>query len=178
MVSSEHLQDRDECRVVIRPNQSASWRQSMLFLAAIALPLLTIAVVMATQGLWLILPFAGLELAVLFVALYVVSHAARRCEVVSVTPSQVTVEKGRNRSRCQRKGGPEQRFEFVRAWVRVELSRNQARRLHPRQVWIGASGHRVELGNFLNDDEKAALASELKRLLSCGSPAQVYASES
>jgi uncharacterized membrane protein len=70
--------------MVIRPNRSLSWRQSMMFLGAIAVPLLLISVVLATRGFWLVLPFAGLELAALFACFYVVSHAAQRCEVVSI----------------------------------------------------------------------------------------------
>lgn len=66
MVTSNKPPDSDELRVVIRPNRSLSWRQSMVFLGAISVPLLLISVVLAAQGFWLILPFAGVELAALF----------------------------------------------------------------------------------------------------------------
>jgi uncharacterized membrane protein len=46
----------------------------------------------------------------------------------------------------------------------VQLS-GVGRGWYPRRVWIGASGRRVELGEFLIDDEKANLAAELNRLL-------------
>jgi uncharacterized membrane protein len=151
-------------RVVIRPNRSLSWRQSMIFLALIAVPLLLISVVMAFQGFWLILPFAGIELAALYACIYLVSHACRRCEVVSISDSMVTVEKGRDRGRGTVSGGPQQRMEFTRAWVRVELSQAVGR-WYPRRLWIGASGRRVEIGEFLVDHEKAALADELRRWL-------------
>lgn len=153
------------CRVVIRPNRSSSWRQSMMFLAAIAVPLLLISVVLAAKGFWPILPFAGLELAGLFACIYVVSHAARRCEVVSISESLVRVEKGRERGRCPGKGGPEQCVDFARGWVRVELVSSRDR-WYPRRLWIGASGRRIEVGGFLADEEKAELAAQLHRLLS------------
>jgi uncharacterized membrane protein len=165
MVISDSCPDTKERRVVVRPNRSLSWRQSMVFLGAIAVPLLLIATVLAAKGFWLVLPFAGIELAALFACIYVVSHAARRCEVVSIGDTMVRVQKGRERGRCGDSGGPEQTFEFVRAWVRVELSR-KTNQLHPRRLWIGASGRRVELGEFLVDAEKAELAAELNRLLS------------
>jgi uncharacterized membrane protein len=94
-----------------------------------------------------------------------VSHAACRCEVVSIGESMVTVEKGRDRGRDIDRGGPQQCTEFARGWVRVELSR-RANHWYPRRLWIGASGKRVEIGEFLVDDEKAELAAELHRLLS------------
>jgi uncharacterized membrane protein len=77
----------------------------------------------------------------------------------------VTVEKGRDRGRRPERGGPEQRVEFARGWVRVELSRG-AERWYPRRLWIGASGRRVEIGAFLIEEEKAELAAELHKLLS------------
>ena len=165
MVMCDSCPDDKICRVVIRPNRSLSWRQSMVFLAAIAVPLLLISVVLAAKGFWPILPFAGLELAALFASIYVVSHAAQRCEVVSISESLVKVEKGRDRGRCPGKGGPEQCVEFARGWARVELTKCRDH-WYPRRLWIGASGRRVEVGGFLADEEKAELATQLRRLLS------------
>ena len=152
-------------RITIRPNRSLSWRQSMVFLGATAVPLLLISVVLAAKGYWLVLPFAGLELAALFACLYVVAHAACRCEVVSIGESVVTVEKGRDRGLGPEQVGPEQRMQFARGWARVELSEKSSH-WYPRRLWIGASGRRVEIGEFLVDDEKTELAAELHRLLS------------
>jgi uncharacterized membrane protein len=46
----------------------------------------------------------------------------------------------------------------------VELSKAVGR-WYPRRLWIGASGRRVEIGEFLVDDEKAVLAAKLRRWL-------------
>lgn len=165
MVIIDHCSDSHTCRVVIRPNRSLSWRQSMVFLGATAVPLVLISVVLASQGFWMILPFAGLEIAALFVCIYIVSHACRRCQVVSIGDGRVTVEKGKDRGRCAESGGPELRIEFARSWVRVELA-PAAKRWHPRRLWIGSSGERVEIGEFLVDEEKTELATQLQRMLS------------
>ena len=164
MVTSDNCSDTHVHRIVIRPNRSLSWRQSMIFLALIAVPLLLVSGALAFQGFWLILPFAGLELAALFACIYMVSHASLRCEVVSIGDSKVTVEKGRERGRDDASGGPEQRTEFVRAWARVELS-GSVDNWYPRRLWIGESGRRVEIGEFLIDDEKKKLATRLRRWL-------------
>lgn len=63
------------------------------------------------------------------------------------------------------RGGPDERTEFARGWVRVELT-TATGHWYPRRLWIGASGRRVEIGGFLIDDEKADLAAELHKLLS------------
>lgn len=135
----------------------------MLFLTAIAVPLLLMSLVLAAQGFWLVLPFAGLELVILFACFYLVSHEGQRCEVVSISASRVMVEKGRNRV-GGRRGGPQERAEFPRAWVRVDLSGGDT--WYPSRLWLGASGRRIEIGDFLVDDEKATLAADLKRWLS------------
>jgi len=36
---------------------------------------------------------------------------------------------------------------------------------YPRRLWIGASGRRVEIGDFLVDEEKKELAAKLQRWL-------------
>ena len=165
MVTTDQCADSHVQRVVIRPNQSLSWRQSMIFLGATAVPLVLISVVLATQGFWLILPFAGLEIAALFVCIYLVAHACRRRQVVSIGDNRVTVEKGRERGRGSESGGPELRVEFARSWVKVELT-PATKRWHPRRLWIGSSGERVEIGEFLVEEEKAELATQLQRMLS------------
>jgi uncharacterized membrane protein len=166
MVVCDSCPDTKLRRVMVRPNRSLSWRQSMVFLGAIAVPLVLVSVVLALKGYWLILPFAGIELAGLFVCLYLVAHAACRCELISIGDSVVTVEKGRDRGRsAEGRGGPELRAEFARAWVRVEFT-GSVRQRYPRRLWIGASGRRVEIGGFLADREKSELAAELDRLLS------------
>ena len=164
MVVSDSCPETQLRRVMIRPNRSLSWRQSMVFLGAIAVPLMLVSVVLGLKGYWMILPFAGLELAALFASLYLVAHAANRCEVVSIGESVVRVEKGRDRARNADRLGPDYCTEFARGWVRVEFSRRPGPQ-HPRRLWIGASGKRVEIGSFLVDEEKAALARELHRLL-------------
>jgi len=136
----------------------------MMFLGATAVPLTLVSGVLAYQGFWLILPFAGIEIAVLFGCIYLVSHACRRCQVVSVDDATVVVEKGRDRGRGDASGGPDTTMEFSRNWARVELTAASPR-WHPRRLWIGASGQRVEIGEFLVDEEKAALAAQLKRML-------------
>jgi len=149
--------------VVIRPNRSLSWRQSMLFVAAVALVLGTVSVVFAFKGYWMILPFAGLELAALIWCSYLVAHSGMRCEVVSMDESQVVVEKGRQRCSGSGSGGPESSISFPRAWARVELLPHEG--WYPDRLVIGASGNRVELGEFLAEDEKKELAGNLKKLL-------------
>lgn len=130
----------------------------MAFYVGISVFCLSIATVFALKGYWMIFPFAGLELLALGAGFYVAAHASSRRQVVSINGEQVTVEKGRLRS------GPQRRWELPRSWTRVLLEQADDRR-DVRRLWLGASGRRVELGEFLTDSEKDGLAHHLRGLL-------------
>ena len=164
MVTAEHSRDPAFWRVVIQPNCSFTWRQSMAFLAGTSVVSLSIAGVFAAKGYWMIFPFAGLELFALGAAFYVVANAARRRQVGSITASQVTVEKGKVR-RGAHSGGPQSSEAFPRNWTRVEIVGEDGG-THPRsRLWVGAFGRRVELAEFLVEEEKQSLARQLKDLI-------------
>ncbi len=158
VVTAENNIDVDFWRLVIEPNCSLTWRQSMAFLIGMAVLLLSIATVFAVKGYWLILPFAGLELAALGTCFYLVAHASRRRQVVTITADCVTVEKGRVRA------GPQTRTDLPRCWTRVELV-GRADTWYPPRLWLGAAGGRVEVGEFLCAEEKAGLAEQLRNLI-------------
>jgi uncharacterized membrane protein len=163
MVSTECSKDEIECRLVIQPNRSLSWGESMVFISGAGFLLGTVGLVFAIEGYWMILPFAGAEVAALVYCTYRVADAGYRCEVVSIDAVQVLIEKGRRRRRNSARGGPETSVSFPRAWVRVELRPHHG--WYPDRLLVGASGNFVELGAFLADDEKHQLAGELQRLL-------------
>lgn len=158
MVTTESNTQGNYWRLVIEPNCSLTWRQSMAFFTGISVLLLSIATVFALKGYWMIFPFAGLELIALGAGFYVTAHATSRRQVVSITEDLVTVEKGKLRQ------GPQSRTDLPRCWTRVAFENADDQRQF-RRLWLGASGSRVEVGEFLTDDEKDGLASHLRRLI-------------
>ena len=68
MLSTYCTPGRAECQVVIRPNRSLTWRQSLFFIGLVSLLLFTVSGVFASLGYWLVLPFAGLEVLALLAA--------------------------------------------------------------------------------------------------------------
>jgi uncharacterized membrane protein len=141
---------------VIRPNQSLSWRQAVQVYAAIAIVCLGIGIAYALHGFWTVLPFAGLEILVLGAAFYLCLTRSQIREVVSVNASVVTVEKGRKI--------PEERWECPRAWARISLEPPQFA-WYPSRLAIAFQGRQVELGAFLNEEERRALAAELQQVI-------------
>lgn len=163
MVTTERSKDASRVRVVIEPNQSLTWRESLIFFAAIALLSLAVALAFSLQGYWPILPFAGLELAALGGAIYLVAQRGRIRHLITITAATVQVEKGRLRGRGDG-GGPECSTEFPRAWTRVDLV-TPRRGWYPSRLVIGASGRSVVVGEFLTDEERRELKVSLHKLL-------------
>ncbi len=142
--------------VLLAPNCSMSWPGVMRFWLLVCAVSLGIGTLFAIRGLWPVLPLAGLELLALGSALYVVQHRARVRELVKVGPEEVAVERGRERPEC--------RWVFPRAWVRVTL-REPPYRGHPSELVLRSHGREVAIGRFLVEEERAAVASELRDVL-------------
>jgi uncharacterized membrane protein len=160
---SEDAADGQRNCLIIKPNRSLSWRQSIGFVAVTGIFLMVISAVFAAKGLWLIFPFAGLEIAAFAYATYVVMDVGYRCEVVSIDGDEVLVQKGRQRRGKSQRGGPESSASFPLGWARIEFVKSAG--WYPGQLLISASGKTVELGEFLPEEEKAELADALEAML-------------
>ena len=108
------------------------------------------------QGLTLILPFAGLELAALGAALYISAWRGGRREVIHITPEQVRVETGRD--------VPEQEVVFDRSWVQVVIEKPWSH-WYPSRLLLRSHGKQMEIGSFLNEEERQALAFTLRKAI-------------
>ena len=120
----------------------------------VALCLLGMSVAFALRGFWPVLPFAGLELLALGTAFYLCFSRSQWLEVVSIDADLVTVEKGRWQA--------EERWECPSVWARVQLEKSPIA-WYPSRLVIAYQGRGVEIGRFLCDDERAALADALRR---------------
>lgn len=149
---------RVETRLVIGPNASLSARQAWLFMGLTTAVGLGIAVGMTLLGFWPVLPFAGLELSALGVAVYVSVRRNAYREVLVFEPERLRIE-----------------FGVVGRGVGtvVELSRQSTRALleagpnrhAPTRLVLSCAGQRVRIGSCLTDAERERLAVRLKQLL-------------
>jgi uncharacterized membrane protein len=153
MVRVEREKSGQGFRFVLAPNRSISWRELLLFYLLTCFVALAIGIFFTLQGLWLVLPFSGLEMMALGLGLYVTSRKVYRREVISLDSDRFLIEKGVQRV--------DQCWEFRTPWVRVNDDHDNDRRGRRRLV-ISASGSNVEVGSFLADSEKDALAFQLK----------------
>jgi uncharacterized membrane protein len=127
-----------------------------MFFLSLVLVSGSVATVFTLQGFWLVLPFAGLELVAVGTGLYLVSRRCYECEVISIAGDAVQVEKGHNY--------PRERWTFARIWAHAVLERCPWE-WYPSRLMIRSHGRSVEVGSFLNEEERRQLASELSRSL-------------
>lgn len=155
MVDMRHLPEIGISSFVLTPNRSLSWRGTLwLYLSLVALSS-AIGIGFAIRGLWLVLPFAGLEMIALGVGLYLVARNSYRQEVIHVARHDIRIERGWTR--------PVQVATLPRMSSRVELVRPTRR--EAGRLTIHSHGKAEEVGNFLNEHEREGLASDLARAL-------------
>jgi uncharacterized membrane protein len=148
--------EAEQQRLEIHPNCSLSVRGARYFFAAACVVPFGMGGVLAWKGFWPILPFAGLEMAVLAWALKVSLERRFHSQTITVTDTDVRVESRERRRSTQ--------VVFPRHWARVKL-RRPAARLHPTRLTIESHGRQCELGSFLTEEERRGLAERLQRLI-------------
>lgn len=158
MVSST-VDTKHNWRIVVRPNRSLTRRQLQLVFLVIAGICLSIASVFAVLGMWPVLPFAGAEVMAVGIGFYLSAVSGRETEVVSVNSDEVAVEKVRSRLT--------QRWVTQRAWAQIRLLPPRIR-WYPTRLVIRSHGKQVELGAFLNEDERRQLAGTLRDVINDG----------
>jgi uncharacterized membrane protein len=143
-------------RIEICPNCSLTLRGARLFFGLACIVPLGVAGFLTLRGFWPILPFAGLEMALLGWALGLSLQRRFHRQTITVTECDVRVE-SRIRAHCEH-------VVFPRHWAQVKL-RRPAARLHPSRLTIESHGRACELGSFLTEEERRGLALRLQRLI-------------
>jgi uncharacterized membrane protein len=136
----------DYC-VVSRRNDSLGTRPRWTLFATLAGLSLGFAVAFATAGMWLVLPYSALEIAVLAAAFACVERRAGEWERLTVAGDRVVLE--------QASGGRVTRHEWNRPWLVVRVDGDGAVRL---------GGEAVAFGDALPAAERIAVARALRRL--------------
>ncbi len=134
-------------------------RQTLWFMASISFIVSTIAIGFAVIGAWPALPFAGLELLALGAALHV--SRARVRETIHVDPVRVDIHRQwLGRLPLHGAGRGQGDGSFPTAWLRVRRSMRHG--WYPRRLFVGASGRWIELGSFLNEEQRDLLGAEIE----------------
>lgn len=136
-------------RVLLKRNCSISPRGLLVTFAALAALAMGIAAAFAAVGAWLILPFAGLEAALLGAAFWLTARHATDYEAIERSRERLVVD-----------------VSEAQALRRFELDARRARvRLEDGRVLLEAPMARVEVGRHLDADARAGFAAELGKRL-------------
>ena len=118
------------------------------FLVAVTLG---IGIGFAAAGAWLVLPFAGVEVALLAAAFLTNGRHAADYERIERNGERLTVEIS--------SAGRTERHEMSVRGTRVRV----ARQGDAARVWLSANGREYEVGRHLQEQGRAELAAELAK---------------
>lgn len=139
--------------LVARPNRSASWRLNKVVIAVFSGWWLLLASTAVSKGLWPILPFAGIEIGGLAVALYYVSWKLQQRHVLRFCGAELTLQKGAYYPRFS--------WHFPRDAVSLSIE-VQPHPWDPLKIFLCSSDQAIPVGNFLNKDDSKKLLALLR----------------
>lgn len=133
----------------VKRNCSITPRAVFLLLGVTAIVSFGIGAVFAWYGLWLVLPFAGIEMLALTAAFVVNGRHAGDYERFACEGNRLLVE--------IRDGMRVERHEFNPHWVRMLVKKTR----RETRIALAAHGRELEVGRHLDDAGRALLAREL-----------------
>jgi uncharacterized membrane protein len=140
--------------ISLSPNSSLVGVYRIIFLASITFVCGGIAITFYFVGASLILPFAGIELTVLFIAFYLSFKWSNKKEKIYISQETVKIEKGTNRA--------EYLWEEFRTFTSFQIKKEKDKTL---RLSFKSKGQDVYFGDFLNEDDKNLLKDSIKDII-------------
>ena len=141
--------------LVTRRNNSLTPRGRRTVLASLLGVSLAISLPFAFHGAWLILPFAGAEMALLYLAFRAIARHAQDYESISISGDRVLIE--------QKEQDRVDRHELCRYWARVVFEPGVAGR--GNVLALRSHGRQIEFGRHLTDEQRREVAQALRQEL-------------
>ena len=153
MVTVEKVND-SQYLISLSPNSSLVGIYRIIFLSSITLVCGGIGVIFYFLGAALILPFAGLELSILFIAFYLSFKWSSKREKIYISQDIVKVERGVNKAEYSWK-------EFrTFTYFKIKKEKDKTIRLSFR-----SKVQDILIGEFLNEDDKKILRDEITSII-------------
>lgn len=140
--------------ISLSPNSSLVGIYRVIFLASITVVCGGIATIFYFFGAALILPFAGLELTLLFIAFYLSFRWSSKKEKIYISHEIVKIEKGINKA--------EYLWEEFRTFTSFQVKRNKDKSI---RMSFRSKGKDVFVGDFLNEDDKILLKDSVTEII-------------
>jgi uncharacterized membrane protein len=140
---------------VLRPHRSAGQRAARLIAGLVAAQVTIVSTGFLLAGAWPVLPFFGLEIAVLYALLRYNQHAGNAFEAINLTRQALTVRRVDH-------WGKQSDFSFPPDWLQVNL---QPMPGHENRLELRTHGRSLAIASFLPAHEREELALTLRRAL-------------
>ncbi|MEP7313664.1 MAG: DUF2244 domain-containing protein [Pseudomonadota bacterium] len=144
-------------RIELSPHCSLDSSQARVFFVTLSAGCLGIAAFLSMRGFWPVLPFAGLEMLGLGLALRLSLQRRHQLQTILVSDDEIRV-------RSTRKGQCLADAVFPRHWSRVKL-RPAFTPSHPSRLTVESQRRVCEVGQFLTEGERRDLAARLGSLI-------------
>ena len=138
---------KDALSLTLTPNKSSTVQQNLIFFGFLSVLCLTFAIGFFVLGATMILPFAGLEIMLLFIILRVNRNWVNQSEKIYLDKLYVKLEKGKND------------ITFDRFLSKFSVVDHKTK----KRIFITGNNQKVEIGSFLNEEEIEDLIALLKK---------------
>ena len=140
--------------VSLSPNSSLEGIYRIIFLASITFVCIGIGIVFYFFGAALILPFAGLEITILFIAFYLSFKWSSKREKIYISQEIVKIEKGIKKA--------EYSWKEFRTFTHFHIKKQTDKTI---RLSFRSKGKNIFIGDFLNEDDKNTLIDEISRII-------------
>jgi uncharacterized membrane protein len=141
--------------ITLTPNRSATWRETKWMIWFMVIIVFIIAGGWTLVGAWIILPFAGLDVGLFAYFMSRVCRQGFAQQIITITDDIVVIEEGIRRR------------EVARTYDRNQLSFEVCeteRDWHLPDVVLCLNDYRLNLGEFLNLDDRMVLKETLENI--------------
>ncbi|MCP3428012.1 DUF2244 domain-containing protein [Opacimonas viscosa] len=141
--------------ISLRPNRSATWSETKWMIIFMVAVVFIIAGGWAFVGAWVILPFAGLEVGLFAYFMYRVCRQGFAQQIITITKDLVVIEEGIIRREVAR--------TYDRNSLSFEVTETE-RDWHLPDIVVCVENYRLNIGEFLNKDDRMLLKDTLKNI--------------
>ena len=133
--------------LTLTPNKSSTVQQNLIFFGFLSVICMTFAIGFFVLGATMILPFAGLEILILFLVLKANRNWLNQSEKIDLDKLYVKLKKGKND------------LIFDRFLSKFSIVDHKTK----KRIFITSDKKKVEIGSFLNEEEIEELITLLKK---------------
>lgn len=145
----------DSVVLLLTPNRSLTWNEAKWIIAFMIAVVMIIALAWTFVGAWVVLPFAGVEVGLFALLMYKVTRSTYLKQLVIFTDKDITVEMGISRRQFK--------DSIPRYGTDVYYSETE-RNWHTPKITLQNGQRKIQIGQFLNDDDMLILKNEIEGL--------------